>query len=45
MARKRKETKKSKIAQMLIEEYDCKTAKDLQDALKDLLGNTLLKLA
>ena len=41
MARKRPETNRSKIAKMLIEEYDCKTAGDIQDALKDLLGDTL----
>jgi transposase-like protein len=41
MGRKRKDTKRSKIAKMLIEEYDCKTAGDVQDALKDLLGDTL----
>lgn len=41
MGRKRKETNRSKIAKMLIEEYDCKTAGDVQDALKDLLGDTL----
>lgn len=35
------ETNRSKIAKMLIEEYDCKTAGDIQDALKDLLGDTL----
>ena len=26
---------------MLIEEYECETAEDIQEALKDLLGNTL----
>jgi transposase-like protein len=41
MARKRPETNRSKIAKMLIEEYGCKTAGDIQDALKDLLGDTL----
>lgn len=41
MGRKRPETNRSKIAKMLIEEYDCKTAGDIQDALKDLLGDTL----
>ena len=44
MARKRKETNRSKISKMLIEEYDCKTAQDVQDALKDLLGDTLENL-
>jgi transposase-like protein len=39
--RKRKATNRSKIAKMLIEEYDCKTAGDVQDALKDLLGDTI----
>lgn len=41
MGRKRPETNRSKIAKMLIEEYDCKNAEDIQDALKDLLGDTL----
>ena len=41
MGRKRPETNRSKIAKMLIEEYDCKTSEDIQDALKDLLGDTL----
>ena len=41
MARKRPETNRSKISKMLIEEYDCKTAGDIQDALKNLLGDTL----
>ena len=41
MARKRPETNRNKIAKMLLEEYDCKTAEDIQDALKDLLGDTL----
>ena len=41
MPRKRPETKLDKITKMLIEEYQPKTAQDLQDALKDLLGNTM----
>jgi transposase-like protein len=41
MGRKRPETNRSKIAKMLIEEYDCKNVEDIQDALKDLLGDTL----
>lgn len=40
MKRKRPEANRNKIARMLmlIEEYDCKTAGDIQDALKKLLG-------
>lgn len=41
MGRKRPETNRGKIAKMLIQEYDCKTAQDIQNALKDLLGDTL----
>ena len=41
MARKRPETKMSKIARMLIEEYQPQSAEDIQEAIKDLLGNTL----
>jgi putative transposase len=41
MARKRPETNRSKIARMLIEEYQPQSAEDIQDAIKDLLGDTL----
>ena len=37
MPRKRPETKRSKIAKMLIEEYQPQSAQDIQEALKDLL--------
>lgn len=36
MAKKRPETNRIKIAKMLIEEYNCKTAGDIQDVLKIL---------
>ena len=32
---------KANIIAQLIEEYDIKTSKDIQDALKDLLGPTI----
>ena len=32
---------KRQIIQQLIQEYDIKTAEDIQDALKDLLGGTI----
>ena len=38
---KRPETKRSKIAKMLIEEYQPQSAQDIQEALKDLLGDTM----
>lgn len=42
MVRKRKLTEgKKKITAGLIEEYDIKTANDIQEALKDLLGGTI----
>ena len=41
MARKRPETKLSKISKMLMEEYQPETVQDLQEALKDLLGETM----
>jgi len=42
MARKRIITpEKKELISKLIEEYDIKTAKDLQEALKDLLGDTI----
>ena len=44
MSRKRPETKRSKIAKMLIEEYQPQSAKDIQEALKDLLGDTMEEL-
>ena len=47
MARRKRERmsegKKNIIAQ-LIEEYDIKTAKDIEDALKDLLGGTIQEM-
>ena len=33
-----------KIINALINEYDIKTAEDIQDALKDLLGGTIQKM-
>lgn len=44
MPRKRPETRRSKIAKMLIEEYQPQSAQDIQEALKDLLGDTMEKL-
>ena len=44
MSRKRPETKRSKIAKMLIEEYQPQSAHDIQEALKDLLGDTMEEL-
>ena len=44
MPRKRPETKRSKIAKMLIEEYHPKSSQDIQEALKDLLGDTMEEL-
>ena len=41
MPRKRLETKLNKISKMLIEEHQPETVQDLQDALKDLLGDTM----
>jgi len=42
MARKRIITpEKKELISKLIEEYDIKTVKDLQEALKDLLGDTI----
>jgi transposase-like protein len=43
MATKLTETKKAIIGQ-LIEEYDIKSAKDIQEALKDLLGGTIQEM-
>ena len=45
MPRKRQETNRTKIARMLIEEYKPNTAKDIQDAIKDLLWDTLEKVS
>ena len=44
MPRKRPGTKRSKIAKMLIEEYQPKSSQDIQEALKDLLGDTMEEL-
>ena len=44
MPRKRPETNRSKIAKMLIEEYQPQSAQDIQEALKDLLGDTMEEL-
>lgn len=44
MPRKRTETKRSKIAKMLIEEYQPQSAQDIQEVLKDLLGDTMEEL-
>ena len=41
MPRKRPKTKLNKISKMLIEEYQPETVQDLQEALKDLLGDTM----
>ena len=41
MQRKRPETRLNKISKMLIEEYQPETVQDLQEALKDLLGDTM----
>lgn len=41
MPRKRPEINRSKIAKMLIEEYQPQSAQDIQEALKDLLGDTM----
>lgn len=39
--RKRMSERKRNIIQSLISEYDIKTAEDIQEALKDLLGGTI----
>ena len=44
MPRKRPETKRRKIAKMLIEEYQPQSAQDIKGALKDLLGDTMDEL-
>ncbi|AQR93732.1 transposase, mutator family [Clostridium saccharoperbutylacetonicum] len=43
MSRKRETMTQGKknIIQALLEEYDIKSAEDIQDALKDLLGGTI----
>ncbi len=41
MARKRPETRRSKMARMLIEEYQPESIQDIQEALKDLLGGAM----
>jgi len=41
MPRKRPETRLNKISKMLIEEFQPETVQDLQEALKDLLGDTM----
>ena len=42
MARKRQQSdEKKKFIASMIEMYDIKTAEDIQDALKDILGETL----
>lgn len=35
---------KKNIIEMLQEEYDIKSAKDIEDALKDLMGGTIQKM-
>lgn len=44
MPRKRPETRLNKISKMLIEEYQPGTVQELQEALKDLLGDTIKHL-
>ncbi len=44
MPRKRPESRGSKIAKMLIEEYNPQNARDIQEVLKDLLGDTMEEL-
>ena len=41
MARRKQDEGKQEMIKELIRAYDIKDAKDLQDALKDLLGSTL----
>ena len=36
--------KREKIVNALLETYDIKSAEDIQDALKDILGDTLKKM-
>lgn len=44
MARKRPETNRSRLAEELIKEYDVKSVQDIQEALKDLLGESIEKM-
>ncbi len=44
MPRKRPESRGSKIAKMLIEEYKPQSAQDIQEVLKELLGDTMEEL-
>ncbi|MDU2559022.1 MULTISPECIES: hypothetical protein [Anaerococcus] len=44
MPRKRPESRGSKIAKMLIEEYNPQNARDIQEVLKELLGDTMEEL-
>ncbi len=44
MPRKRPESRGSKIAKMLIEEYNPQSAQDIQEVLKELLGDTMEEL-
>lgn len=44
MPRKRPETNRSKISKMLIEEYQPQNAQNIQEALKDLIGDTMEEL-
>ena len=44
MPRKRPESRGSKIAKMLIEEYNPQNAQDIQEVLKELLGETMEEL-
>ena len=39
-----KKDQKQKEAKMLIEEYQTQSAQDIQEALKDLLGDTMEEL-
>ena len=45
MPMKRQEINRTKIARMLIQEYKQNTAKGIQDAIKDLLWDTLEKVS
>ena len=47
MGRRKRETMsegKKNIIGMLLDEYDIKTAKDIKDALKDLLGEIMQEM-
>ncbi len=41
MGRKRPETRRSRMARMLVEEYQPQSVEDIQEALKDLLAGTM----